>query len=336
MSVLDTAAALAAKAASATLAALGGSRLSILIFHRVLPAPDALFPGEVDVGRFDRLMSGVARAFNILALPEAAALLKSGKLPARALVITFDDGYADNHELALPVLQRHGLTATFFVSTGFLDGGIMWNDQIIECVRLASTSSLDASHLGLGSLPLQSLDDRRAAIAQILPQVKYMSLAGRHDAIARLLASAGNPELPRTLMMRRAQVRALHEAGMDLGAHTVNHPILASLSDDEARAEIVNGRNEIEAIAGASVQTLAYPNGRPGKDYDQRHSTMAQQLGFQAAVSTSVGVARCGDDVFQLPRFTPWHRAVPRWMFSLAASQRRTRFDVAPAASPRA
>lgn len=330
MNVADVAVALGVRATSVALASWGGPRLSILIFHRVLPAPDLLFPGEVDVSRFGRLMACVSRAFNVLALTEAVALLKSDKLPARALAITFDDGYADNHELALPVLKRYGLRATFFVSTGFLDGGIMWNDQVIECVRQASTTSLDASHLGLGRLPLHSLGEKRDAIARVLPRLKYMTLAGRRDAISQLLDSAGNPQLPRTLMMRRTQVRELHEAGMQLGAHTVNHPILATLSDEEARREIIDGRREIELISGAPVETLAYPNGRPGKDYDHRHVAMAKQLGFQAAVSTSVGVARRGDDVFQLPRFTPWHRTVPRWMFSLAASQRRTRFELAP------
>ncbi|MCU0943281.1 MAG: polysaccharide deacetylase family protein, partial [Hydrogenophaga sp.] len=108
------------------------ARLSVLIFHRVLAQPDPLFPGVPDVRRFDEVCRWLARWFRVMPLDEAVRALKRGNLPARAAAITFDDGYADNHDQALPVLRAHGLPATFFVATGFLDGGRMWNDTLIE------------------------------------------------------------------------------------------------------------------------------------------------------------------------------------------------------------
>ena len=100
-----------------------GPRLSTLIFHRVPKHRDALFPNEVDAERFEQMMSLVARAFRVLPLAEAAECLLNRDLPQRALCITFDDGYADNHDIALPILRRLGLHATFYIATGFIDGG---------------------------------------------------------------------------------------------------------------------------------------------------------------------------------------------------------------------
>ncbi|MFO0121490.1 MAG: polysaccharide deacetylase family protein, partial [Inhella sp.] len=106
----------------------GGARgrLTVLIFHRVLTQPDPLFPGEMDAARFDAVCGWLASWATVLPLHTAVRQVRDGVLPARALAITFDDGYADNASVALPLLQKHGLCATFFVSTGYLDGGRMW------------------------------------------------------------------------------------------------------------------------------------------------------------------------------------------------------------------
>jgi peptidoglycan/xylan/chitin deacetylase (PgdA/CDA1 family) len=102
----------------------------------------------VDAERFDNICRWVSRWFNVLSLSTAAQQLREKRLPARPLVITFDDGYADNHDIALPILQRHGLTASFFVATGFLNGGRMWNDTLVEAIRLTRADSWDLTSLG--------------------------------------------------------------------------------------------------------------------------------------------------------------------------------------------
>ncbi len=292
-----------------------GARLSVLIFHRVLPAPDPLFPGEVDAARFDDICGWVARWFNVLPLDGAVQRLRAGELPARALAITFDDGYEDNHSQALPILQRHGLPATFFIATGFLDGGRMWNDTVIEAVRRSALDTLNLDGLPAGDFGQHALGDvaaRRAAIDLLLPRLKYLDPALREQTVQALAARAA-AVLPNDLMMSSVQVQALHRAGMQVGAHTVSHPILARLDDTHAATEISQSKTRLETLIGAPVTLFAYPNGKPGADYGPAAVALARQAGFDAAVSTTWGSAQAGSDLFQLPRFTPWRQT--RWRF---------------------
>jgi peptidoglycan/xylan/chitin deacetylase (PgdA/CDA1 family) len=280
-------------------------RLSILIYHRVLDQPDPLFPGEVDVKIFDRHLSVLKRFFTIMPLLEATHRLRNHNLPRGAACITFDDGYADNEQVALPILQRHGLSACFFVATGYLDGGIMWNDRVIEHVRHTSGSYLDLSAIGLGYFLIDSIYSKARAIADILEKLKYMEFGKRQKLVEQL--SIGGTDLAQSdIMMSSNQVKILHRAGMEIGAHTVHHPILATMSDSSARADIADGKQQLERIIGTPVRLFAYPNGKPGKDYGQRDIDLVRNLGFDAAVATHWGTACYGCDPFQLPRFTPW------------------------------
>ena len=293
------------------------TRASVLLFHRVLPEPDPMFPDLVDAARFDSLMRIVAASFKVVTLGEVSAGLTAGNLPSGALCITFDDGYADNAEIALPILQRYGLQATFFISSGFLDGGRMFNDSVIERVRRARGGSVDLGDFGLGLRRLDTWVQRRAAIDELLPAVKYLDLAERDAFIARLSMRLGGGELPRNLMMRAEQVVQLHRAGMEIGGHTVRHPILRVLPDADAEAEIAQGRDQLQALIDAPIDVFAYPNGRPLEDYDSRHVAMVKRLGFRAAVCTAPGAATIRSDKFQLPRFTPWDRGDLRWISRL-------------------
>lgn len=296
-------------------------RLSILIFHRVLPRPDPIFPGEMHAARFDALMGLVARSFHVMTLGDAVAARDAGQLPPRAMAITFDDGYADNAQIALPLLQRHGLKATFFVAAGFLDGGRMFNDTVIECLRATRLAQIDLGAWDMGVRPLGSADERRAAIEGLLPKVKYLPLAERQLFLAKLLQLAGQPKLPENLMMCSNEVVQLHRAGMEIGGHTMHHPILRMLNDAEAEAEIAAGRMCLQTLTDAPVDVFAYPNGRPMQDYDLRHAAIVRKLGFRCAVSTASGVSGASDDRFQLPRFTPWDQSPARWLLRLAAQR---------------
>jgi len=107
-------------------------------------------------------------------------------------------------------------------------------------------------------------------------------------------------------MLNRAQVRELADQGVEIGGHTVMHPILTSVSDDRAQAEMIAGKQELEAITGKSVRVFAYPNGKPQRDYAARHVAMARAAGFELAVTTANGVANRMSDIYQLPRLMPW------------------------------
>ena len=295
----------------------GRNGLSILIYHRVLPEPDPLFPGEADRVEFDRQLRLLKSMFNVIPLIDGVRRLRAGTLPPRAACITFDDGYADNAEVALPLLRQHGLHATFFVATGFLDGGRMWNDTVIETVRRAPDARIDARPLGLGVHATGSVAERRSAIGALIGQLKYLDLEERLEQVSRLAELVGSP-LPDNLMMRSNQVRELHQAGMDIGGHTVRHPILATLSPGDARAEIANGKQALEDIIGDEVRLFAYPNGKPGTDYRAEHAEMVRELGFEGAVSTAWGAGRTSPDLFQLPRFSPWDKDRLRFALRMA------------------
>ena len=298
------------------------ARLSVIILHRVLPKPDPLFPGEIDAIRFDEMCVWLKHWLNILPLDEAVGRFQNGSLPARAGAITFDDGYADNHDIALPILQKHGLTATFFVATGFLNGGRMWNDSVIECIRRTSLDSLAMGDL-LGSefsnLPVANWDEKRAAIQKVIAQIKYFPVAQR-AALAERIALAGNAQLPNNLMMTSKQVLAMRQAGMQIGAHTTNHPILAKLDAKSATAEIEQSKLELENLLAQRVGLFAYPNGKPLEDYSAENVEMVRQLGFDAAVCTQRGAMRADTDIFQIPRFTPWDKTSLRFATRLATT----------------
>ena len=284
------------------------ARLSVLIFHHVLPEPDPLFADEMHARRFDEMCGWLASWFNVLALDAAVAHLKAGTLPARAACITFDDGYADNHHVALPILRRHDLSATFFIAAGFLNGGRMWNDTVVESIRRTSVVSLDLSSLSLGVHPIGSIPERQSAIAALLKQIKYLPVPER-IAVTEQIARLARVQLPHDLMMTSSEVKAMRHAGMQIGAHTLSHPILATLADDAARKEIEGSKVFLEQLLGERVGLFAYPNGKPGEDYSPQTVKLVRGLDFDAAVSTQWGASSTADDLFQIRRFTPWDRA---------------------------
>jgi peptidoglycan/xylan/chitin deacetylase (PgdA/CDA1 family) len=297
-----------------------GPVLSTLIFHRVHPEADELFPTAPDAARFSQIMEFVASAFQVMTLGDAVRALENDTLPRRALVITFDDGYADNVEIAMPIMKKVGVPGTFFVSTGFLDGGRMWNDTVIECVRRSRLPEIDLTFLEAGRVSIGTLCERRMAVDVILPKLKYLGLAERNLAIERLRILSEVDLLPPDLMMTTSQLRRLSDAGMEIGGHTVWHPILSSVPPEVAEREIREGRSHLQEIVGKTIDVFAYPNGKPGRDFQAEHVAMVRRLGFRGAVTTAPGVGVAGDDVFQIPRFTPWGDSLLAWSARLFAN----------------
>jgi peptidoglycan/xylan/chitin deacetylase (PgdA/CDA1 family) len=280
-----------------------------------------MFPGEVTAAQFDEQMRTLRRHCSPLALSDAVCALREQRLPARAVAVTFDDGYADNAAIALPILQRHSVPATFFVATDYLDGGLMWNDVVIESIRRARGDALDLSAVELAPQPLGPALSRGAVAERVIRAIKHLPFAQR---IARVQALARHidAKLPSDLMMTSDQVRQLANGGMDVGAHTMTHPILRTLDDTQARKEIMGSRERLENLLQKPVRAFAYPNGKPGDDYGLRDRDMVAALGFEFAVSTQPGAAWRDSDVFQLPRFTPWDQQTARWLARLFATYR--------------
>ena len=293
------------------------ARLTILIFHRVLAKPDPLFPAEVDTTRFAAIVSWMNQWFNLVPLEDAALRLARHDLPERAACITFDDGYGDNLTNALPILQQFGVPATFFIATGYLNGGRMWNDTVIEAIRRTPLPELDLDEIGAGVFPVATNSEKRFAIDKLIGLLKYRD-SGQRVELASAVAEHSRADLPADLMLSDAGVLELHKGGMVIGAHTVDHPILRLCDESEASRQIAESRDYLEALTGHRVSLFAYPNGKHGNDYTAEQARLVRKLGFVAAVSTEPGASRASDDIYQLRRFTPWDRHRHRFALRLS------------------
>ncbi len=286
---------------------VGEGRLCILNYHRILEQPDPLVEGDPDINTFRAQMTMLAECFNVLPLAEAVSLLTTERMPPRAVCVTFDDGYRSIHELALPVLKELKLPATVFVTSGYVGESNMWNDRIIEAIRRMPSGQLDLRALGMEVHPLNTLLDRKYAIRRLTHSAKYLPAQERHEFILRLEALAGNVAAP-GLMLTRDMVTSLVRHGIEIGGHTITHPILARIDDATALKEIAGSKQQLEEMIGSQVQHFAYPNGKAGIDFDERHIQMAKDAGFTAAFTSSVAAATRQHDRYQIPRSLPWDR----------------------------
>lgn len=277
-------------------------RLSILMYHHVLAEPDPMRPLDITTRTFARQMSELAQVFNVLPLDEGMERLHAGTLPARSMCITFDDGYRDNVESALPVLRANRLPATFYVTSGVLGDGRMFNDTVLETLRRVPRGPLNLDWLGLGVLQIADFPSRVAAAGAIIERVKYLPPPERDAACQRLVDASGAGLLPESLMMTPEQVVELERSGMGVGGHTHTHATLTTVDDAEAWRQIQRNHADLSALLRSPPRSFAYPNGRPGRDFDQRHEQMVRRAGYQWAVSTAWGQVRRGDDPYSLAR----------------------------------
>jgi len=301
---------------SLVLKLLSGNRLLILNYHRVLNSEELYFSSDIDSVAFSWQMQLVKNYLNPLSLNEGVKLLHEGKIPKGAVVVTFDDGYKDNVENVLPILVKESVHATFFISSAFLNGGIMWNDAIIESIKLTTKNKIDLTNVGLGKHKLGSKEEKLVAIEKIISAVKYKSLHERKKFIKEINLIC-DVQLPRNLMMNDEDVIQLYQSGMEIGGHTSNHPILACENDDIVKEELSDGKLYLEKLLNIKLNAFAYPNGKSGRDYELRHVELVKNSGFSYAVTTNWGINKKNTALFQLYRFTPWDKTPTLFLLRL-------------------
>lgn len=297
-------------------------RLAIFTYHRVLDAIDPLVPDEPTAQTFERQMAWISEYLTVVALPDASKMLEEKRLPPGAACITFDDGYRNNYEIALPILERFRLPATFFIATGAIADGAMWNDLIIESVRRCG-GRLDLTRFGHGVHLVDTVQRRPEIVTRVLDAMKYLPVderANQAREIYRLHCGAGVP----SLMMTPEMIADLANRGFDVGAHTMTHPILAKVDDARASAEVEGSRNWLQSVTGRRPLSFAYPNGREEIDFNSTHRAMVRRAGFSCAVSTTWGCASPPYDLMSLPRFTPWERTRARFFTRIAKTYAQT------------
>lgn len=291
--------------ASSKLSCLFGTgRAVVLKYHSVLASPDPMRPGETTAEEFDAQMAVVAASLKSQTLGE---LIDGRRASAKGntVVVTFDDGYRDNHDVALPIMKKHGVRATFFVSTGYLEGDAMWNDRLIEAMRSSVGRTVDLAEAGLGTVAVDTLETAGRTVQRALAAIKRWPQQQRASFVDRFVQVSGLSPKNR-IMMDAAEVAALARAGMEVGAHTVTHPILSTLSPEESWSEIAHSKEALERIVGREVRTFAYPNGRPDKDFTEEDVQRVMKAGFIGAVTTEWGCATPRSNDFRIPRQGIW------------------------------
>lgn len=280
-------------------------KLSVFLFHKVPLHPDPLLSGDLDEAQFARLLDFIKETFNVLPLSDAVQHLQADTLPALSAALTFDDGYPEWRHGAARVLEEKSLPATFFITTGQFFGRPMWNERLAQIVRNCATPALDTTAIRLPPLPLQTAKDKADALKQLEFHFKYLPPVLRDDFLAQLEAQAGvvSSGVP---VMSIDDLVAIGNRGFEIGAHTLEHPILGLCDVDRAREEIGQTREVLEGIIKRPVTSFAYPNGHPGVDFSSHHIQMVKQAGYRYAVTTQWGVADHKTSPYQIPRFTPW------------------------------
>lgn len=298
---------------------LSGGKLTVLLFHKVPRVCSPYAPKDIDLATFERVLNTAARLFNIIPLADAVLALRAGNLPPRAACITFDDGYADWLLGVVPVLEHHKAHATFFITTGQFGGQPMWNERILHavCHAPAAQQVLVLPASGLPELATGQMAQRTHAIAVLEQHLKYLPLLAREQQLQALEQWAGTA-LADVPTMALADLRAIHNRGFGIGSHTVNHPILTHCAPEAALQEMVQSREQLEAIIGGKVTAFAYPNGSPKTDFESEHIELVKQAGYSCALTTHWGAANSNTSVFQIPRFTPWGPTATKMEVQLA------------------
>lgn len=284
----------------------------ILMLHHVRPweprgfAPNRLL--EVTPAFLEAALR-LARdeGFEPVSLDEAAERLADGGQAAKPfLAVTFDDGYRDNAEFALPILKRHHVPWTMFVTTGFATRtASLWWLELEEAIR-----GLDRVDIDAGDDHLRLATDTDSAKAAAYRAIYWRLRKGTEDrlraAVADLAEDAGvdGRALVQELCLDWDGIRAIsREPGVTIGAHTLTHPMLAKQNEVFARHEVIESKTIIERVIGRPVRHFAYPVGDPGSA-GAREFGLAAEAGFATAVTTRPGhvFADHADHLLALPR----------------------------------
>lgn len=278
-----------------------GKRLHILEYHGV--SEDGLeTEGIISQQRFLQHIRYLKRNYRVSSHLEASHFLKGEYSPSRDLVlITFDDGYANNFTAAWPVLAQESVPAIVFLTTGFLDGTPLWFD--VARRSLETLQSLHGTQLPdlLAKLRLDTTRGTgRSSVDQVVEHLKSLPEDRRVRAVEELQDESGSPkDLSRPVLW--SQVLKMHRAGIEIGGHTVTHPILSKLSKKRQEEEIMGCWARIYDATGIDSTAFAYPNGSM-IDFNEDTFAVLHSSRFAVAMTTHRGSNLPGSDPYSLRR----------------------------------
>ena len=311
---------------------LHGGRGAILRYHSVT-ADEAATLEYLDRGlmatteAFAEQLGFIRERYTVVTLDEMVERVHQGQpLPARAVAITFDDGYVDNYEHAYRLLRDAGLPATFYVTTGALDGGpALWTAKLRYMVRTTTRTHVTLPAPLPGSAPIANEADRQALFTTLIMALKRVPGAQRCELVEALGPALGVTDFSTLdgIMMTWAQLREMSNNGMTIGAHTVSHPNLPNTPVDEAEGEIVGSRDAIAARIAGPVAHFSYPNGRGASHLNDTVKGIVRRAGFRSAVTSQAGCIQVGADPWSLRRVGVYNRHRDMRSFSLDVERGR-------------
>jgi peptidoglycan/xylan/chitin deacetylase (PgdA/CDA1 family) len=290
------------------------NRVSIMLYHGFCKGStrDPRFPKLLPIQQFEEHLKIFARYGRPCSIEQLAAGADRG------VAVTFDDGYANNYELAFPILKKYRFPATIFVTTGFLDRTApLWGDWL-EFLVTTTTRTDTTFHWKGNIIPLKF---RQAGPAAVIAELKALLRATPSPGVSDFLHALQQhlrlsydwtvmPEQLRPL--RWEDVRAMRQSGLiSFGAHTVSHPVLSRCSPAEQTSEIITSKQRLEEELGESCLLFAYPYGQPG-DYTELTTQIVRRAGYTFALS-----ARSGNN--QPPLWNPYD--LRRWGADLSADE---------------
>jgi peptidoglycan/xylan/chitin deacetylase (PgdA/CDA1 family) len=273
--------------------------VAVLIYHSVQDEPEQV-ADSIGLGTthstavFREQMELIAQHFVPISLDEVRDFfLGSKRLPRRAALVTFDDGFADNYAVAAPILNRLGIPAAFYVTVEAVATGIPpWFCRL----RHAFARTRQKLWQGPEALhhDLVDAETRRAAFVAACRHCATKAGAEQHKAIQTIeqILDVEPLDAEAGLMMTWDQVRALHRAGHTVGSHTLTHPNVAYLNADALRWELTESRARLADELGAPVVHFSYPSPILEPHWTERTVTITQEAGYQTAVTCTPGAVR--------------------------------------------
>jgi len=244
----------------------------ILMYHSVAPAELAPYiepPNRISPQMFERQMAYLRRHRNVVPLSQLLATIAAGETPpARTVCLSFDDGYLDNYEQALPILKRHGARATFFLSTAYIDERrLYWWDRVSYVVKRSSVPTLSLDYPYRVDIPLGDRTLANERVQRIVKTHPSLDIERFLEQLARAAGVAWSRKLERSfadrLLLTWDHVRELKRAGMDIESHTRTHRVLQTLEPREIDDELMGSVADLERELGQRPRAVAYPVGNP-------------------------------------------------------------------------
>lgn len=262
--------------------------------QRLLKGPSV----HTEVRDFERILTLMGRRFTFVTMGELVEHLHQGEpFATDVATVTMDDGYADNYELALPVLRRLGVPATIYVATGFIGRRMaLPMDRVSHAFYRTRRPALSWELVAPDPLALGSEAERRRAntvVGEALKAQPGHRLAALIDELYERLEVAadfeGHP------MLSWEQLRAMREAGVEVGSHGVTHVCMTRMPESEARKELARSKRDLEEGLGTRVEHFAFPNGQ-ARDFNDALRHEARRLGYRSVASVVRGANVPGVD----------------------------------------